>query len=358
MSVPSAGKKQARGGKRKRSRGDEEDEDGWSVSSSVPPLGESSAVGQTDAYNDMHIEKKKKTLLEEKEAEQASQTLLEKWNRQSSIGLYRPGGVSLFLRRLTRLAESVRTPGLLSAPAQEGGSHTRSGRVSPSSVGDLPSPCRRVKPPSTSATDEVKAITSFTLWLRQALLRTPCEDVPPSSPILSFPSSVCTPQLARRQTEEEEEDEEGPVKQMKTTQPAKKKNKEARRPQKPERDEDRHEAEKDLVSGFRFEPPKSIQVVGSLPLGLLSSFDKNVDIAVEMPAHMFQSKDHLNYRCGKGLFLSFNNLLAKRARREKEEEEEQTSSNLTAKAPAAHDYPFFHALPLFVFPLSRSFVHS
>ncbi|CBZ49779.1 hypothetical protein NCLIV_002670 [Neospora caninum Liverpool] len=50
------------------------------------------------------------------------------------------------------------------------------------------------------------------------------------------------------------------------------------------------------IVGFRFEPPVAVKVVGSFPLGLMSSFDKNVDVAVEMPAHMFQTKDYLNYR--------------------------------------------------------------
>lgn len=305
MALSPSRKKQGKGG-RKRSRcGDEDEEDrgpsSLSSCSVLAPHEESLKTETSDVHNDMHIEKKKKILLEEKEAEQASQALLEKWNRQSSIGFYRPG-VSLFLRRLTRLADSVRTPGL---PCVQTGSHdTHHGGMSSSSVDNFSS----VKsPPSAAAiTDEIKAITSFTLWLRQALIEAPDEDVLPSKAISLLPKLRCRGKeshfRANETHEEEEENSCQQAKKGKESQAMKKKKKKiatetpGRLQESDEKDHDEEGEEGSLVSGFRFEAPKNVQVLGSLPLGLLSSFDKNVDIAAEMPAHMFQFKDHLNYR--------------------------------------------------------------
>lgn len=51
-----------------------------------------------------------------------------------------------------------------------------------------------------------------------------------------------------------------------------------------------------LSLGFSFQPPSRSDLVGSYLLKSVTRPNLNIDMTIEMPASMFQPKDHLNYR--------------------------------------------------------------
>ncbi|KEP62510.1 UNVERIFIED_CONTAM: hypothetical protein HHA_207720 [Hammondia hammondi] len=227
-----------------------------------------------------HVDKKRKHLMEEREAEQffGGASSLQDAGKHPSLSLQKARlfRSSLFRMQLDKLAKAARgnVPARLFVAAADRGESRVTGDAKTDEEGSDADPTelrqkQRKKQSQASVgargrgedSEETEAIAAFLVYLRQMLREAPTDEVsfekepgrnsrsPPLTPLLASVSS--TSAFASVSAD---------------------------------------------LAGFRFEAPAGVKVVGSFPLGLMSSFDKNVDVAVEMPAHMFQNKDYLNYR--------------------------------------------------------------
>ncbi|PFH31750.1 hypothetical protein BESB_022420 [Besnoitia besnoiti] len=225
-----------------------------------------------------HVEKKRKQLMEERETEQLfgsgasrqGDMLKHPFLSLQKARLYRSSLFRLQLDRLAKAARGEAPARLLAGGAQPQRSREEAGESDEEEGASGQAERRKGKKRKlqkkavgsawrVDESEETQAIAAFLMYLRTMLNAAPARDV-------SFDRK--RKEKGRR---------EAPLLPLLA----------------PESPALQHGGE---VAGFRFEAPTDVKVVGGFPLGLMSSFDKNIEVAVEMPAHMFQPKDYLNYR--------------------------------------------------------------